>query len=72
MSSEEHSAGAPSGAEAPGEIPERWSAQRKTELVGTLGFVGTPSENVLRDGDDVPPNTRCTRRPSLQSWGGRR
>jgi len=33
MSSETGSAGAPRGAEAPLEIPERWSAQRKTELV---------------------------------------
>jgi len=33
MSSEQDSAGAPTGAEAPAEIPERWSAHRKTELV---------------------------------------
>ena len=33
MSAERDSAGAPVGAEAPAEIPERWSAQRKTDLV---------------------------------------
>jgi len=33
MAAEKGSAGAPSGAEAPTEIPERWSAARKSELV---------------------------------------
>jgi transposase-like protein len=33
MSSEHDRAGTPAGAEAAAEIPERWSAQRKAELV---------------------------------------
>ncbi len=33
MSSERDSAGAPAGVEAPAEIPERWSSQRKADLV---------------------------------------
>jgi len=33
MSAERDSAGAPVGAEAAAEIPERWSAQRKADLV---------------------------------------
>src|SRR5262249_644157 len=32
MSSERDSAGAPAGAEAPAEIPDRWSAYRKADL----------------------------------------
>jgi len=59
MSSEQSSAGAPSGAEAPGEIPERWSAQRKTELVVRL-LRGEPLDAVARD-SQVPAH-------ELEEW----
>ena len=48
MSVEKVSADAPTGAEAPVEIPERWSAQRKTELVLRL-LRGEPLDAVSRD-----------------------
>jgi hypothetical protein len=48
MSSEKVSAGAPTGAEVPTEVPERWSAQRKTELVVRL-LRGEPVDAVARD-----------------------
>src|SRR3954465_430665 len=48
MGSERDSAGAPAGAEAPAEIPERWSAQRKAELVMRL-LRGEALDAVARD-----------------------
>ena len=48
MSFEHDSAGAPSGAEAPAEIPERWSAARKSELVLRL-LRGETLDAVARD-----------------------
>src|SRR3954465_15681928 len=48
MGSERDSAGAPAGAEAPAEIPERWSAQRKADLVLRL-LRGEALDAVARD-----------------------
>lgn len=48
MSSERDSAGAPAGAEAPAGIPERWSAQRKADLVLRL-LRGEALDAVARD-----------------------
>ena len=59
MSPENDSAGAPSGAEAPPEIPERWSAQRKTELVVRL-LRGEPLDAVARE-SQVPAH-------ELEEW----
>ncbi len=59
MSSEKDSAGAPVGAEAPAEIPERWSAQRKTDLVLRL-LRGEPVDAVARE-SQVPAH-------ELEEW----
>src|SRR5262245_57432069 len=59
MSSDHDSAGAPTGAEAPAETPERWSAQRKTELVVRL-LRGEPLDAVARD-SQVPAH-------ELEDW----
>jgi transposase len=59
MSSEKISAAAPIGAEAPAEIPERWSAARKTELVVRL-LRGEPLDAVARD-SQVPAH-------ELEEW----
>ena len=59
MSSEHDSAGAPTGAEAPAEIPERWSAQRKTELVLRL-LRGETLDAVARE-SQVPAH-------ELEAW----
>jgi len=59
MSSERDSAGAPAGAEAPAEIPERWSAQRKTELVLRL-LRGETLDTVARE-SQVPAH-------ELEEW----
>ncbi len=55
---EEH-AGAPASAEAPAENPERWSAQRKTEVI----------LRVLR-GDPLDAVSRATQVPAhvLEEW----
>ena len=59
MSSERDSAGAPVGAEAPAEIPERWSAQRKADLVLRL-LRGEALDAVARD-SQVPAH-------ELEEW----
>jgi transposase len=59
MSAERDSAGAPAGAEAPAEIPERWRAQRKTDLVLRL-LRGEPLEAVARE-SQVPAH-------ELEEW----
>ena len=59
MSVDKGSAAAPTGAEAPAEIPERWSAQRKTELVVRL-LRGEPLDAVARD-SQVPAH-------ELEEW----
>ena len=59
MNSEKVSAGAPAGAEAPTEIPERWSAQRKTDLVLRL-LRGEPVDAVARE-SQVPAH-------ELEEW----
>jgi transposase len=59
MSSDKVSGGAPTGAETPAEIPERWSAQRKTELVVRL-LRGEPVDAVARD-SQVPAH-------ELEDW----
>ena len=59
MSSEKISAAAPTGAEAPAEIPERWSAARKTELVVRL-LRGEPLDAVARE-SQVPAH-------ELEEW----
>ena len=48
MGQEKVSAGAPVGAEAPGEIPERWSAGRKADVVLRL-LRGEAIDAVSRD-----------------------
>jgi transposase len=48
MAAGKGSAGAPTGAEAPIEIPERWSASRKSELVLRL-LRGEALDAVARD-----------------------
>ena len=59
MSSEHDSAGALAGAEAPAEIPERRSAQRKTELVLRL-LRGETLDAVARE-SQVPAH-------KLEAW----
>jgi len=59
MGSEHESAGAPAGAEAPTEVPERWSALRKTELVLRL-MRGEPLDAVARE-SQVPAH-------ELEEW----
>jgi transposase len=59
MGSERDSAGAPAGAEAPAEIPERWSAHRKAELVLRL-LRGEPLDAVARE-SQVPAH-------ELEEW----
>jgi transposase-like protein len=59
MDSERDSAGAPTGAEAPAEIPERWSAQRKADLVLRL-LRGEALDAVARD-SQVPAH-------ELEEW----
>src|SRR6266852_3064087 len=59
MSSDQVSNGAPAGAETPAEAPERWSAQRKTELVVRL-LRGEPVDAVARD-SQVPAH-------ELEEW----
>lgn len=53
------SAGAPAGAEAPPEVQERWSAQRKAELIVRL-LRGEPLDAVARD-SQVPAH-------ELEAW----
>ena len=48
MSEKKHSAGAPEGAEAPPEVPARWSAGRKSDVVMRL-LRGEPVDVVARD-----------------------
>jgi transposase len=59
MGSDTISGGAPTGAETPAEIPERWSASRKTELVVRL-LRGEPVDAVARD-SQVPAH-------ELEEW----
>src|SRR5688572_33232899 len=59
MSAEKMSAGAPAGAEAPTEIPERWSAHKKTELILRL-LRGEPVDAVARE-SQVPAH-------ELEEW----
>jgi hypothetical protein len=59
IASERDSAGAPAGAEAPAEIPEQWSAQRKADLVLRL-LIGEALDAVARD-SQVPAH-------ELEEW----
>ena len=59
MSEKTSSAGAPVGAEAPPEVPARWSAARKTDVVLRL-LRGAPVEVVARE-TQVPAH-------ELEAW----
>ncbi len=59
MSEKQHSAGAPGGAEAPPEVPARWSAGRKSDVVMRL-FRGEPVDIVARE-TQVPAH-------ELEAW----
>ena len=59
MSEKTSSAGAPVGAEAPPEVPARWSAARKTDVVLRL-LRGAPVDVVARE-TQVPAH-------ELEAW----
>ena len=59
MSEKKHSAGAPEGAEAPPEVPARWSAGRKSDVVMRL-LRGEPVDVVARE-TQVPAH-------ELEAW----
>ena len=63
------SAGAPGGAEAPGEIPERWSAQRKTDVILRL-LRGEPVDAVARDTQVPAHELEAWRRVFLEGRSG--
>ena len=60
MSEKKHSAGAPEGAEAPPEVPARWSARRKSDVVMRL-LRGEPVDVVAREKTQVPAH-------ELEAW----
>jgi transposase len=66
MSPEKISAGAPAGAEAPAEIPERWSAARKAEVVLRV-LRGEAIDAVSRDTQVPVPEVEEWRRIFLES-----